>query len=236
MPNDDLVSNLSGTTDEFETTQVIEEIELNVIPLSFMAPEMTPVVMPEYRLVIELPDLALVEPEPEMELEEELEPVAEEPSPRVMDIPAPDAPHLMLSENQVRVAWIVHDRMREAGYCSYCIAGFLGNFYRECSFRPTLMSTSGHYGLAQWGGSRQRALKARANYDTIEVQIEFVLEELRTTESVANEKIIATDNVRDAAIAVMNHYERCLWSVREENLRADYAEFLYREMRLADYE
>jgi len=58
-------------------------------------------------------------------------------------------------------------------------AGILGNVQRESGFSPTIVNpTSGAYGLLQWLGGRLTNLKKLSNYNTLDVQIDYMWTEL----------------------------------------------------------
>jgi len=156
------------------------------------------------------------------------------PPPRPTIIMAPDAPDLKLTTAQVTTAWLVYDILHEAGDLSpEQIAGFIGNFYRESSLNPTAVNKKRtHYGLAQWGGSRWRALRSWAEHHKTETQMQFLLSELSGTESKANTKIRAAETVQDAAIAIAKHYERCALPEAEKKIRIKYAQSFYDQMGL----
>lgn len=143
---------------------------------------------------------------------------------------APDAPHLNLTEKQARTAWTVWDFMISEGFSEEIAAGFVGDIYRESSLDPEALSEVGCYGLIQWVDSRLYELRAMANYQTVEVQLEFIMIELNGSESYACEKISAATTVAEATSAIAKYYERCAWSAEEEQLRIDYAEFFFEQM------
>ena len=65
-------------------------------------------------------------------------------------------------------------------------SGMMGNFSVESTFSPTAInSKSGAFGLAQWLGSRLENLKiyGGTSYNTLEVQVQFLMHELSTSES-----------------------------------------------------
>jgi len=67
-------------------------------------------------------------------------------------------------------------------------SGILGNLSVESGFSPTALNpTSGAYGIFQWLGGRLTNLKSYggAIYTTLEIQLQFLMHELATTESVS---------------------------------------------------
>lgn len=151
--------------------------------------------------------------------------------PRATELWAPDAPHLMLTDAQVETAWIVWDFLIEAGFSEEITAGFLGNIYRESALDPRSFSDAGCFGLIQWAGGRLSELYTLPNYDTAEVQLEFVLIELAGSESEANARIMEASTVSEAAVIIARHYERCAWSESEKQTRIAYAQAFYDQMR-----
>ncbi len=90
-------------------------------------------------------------------------------------------------------------------------AGLLGNFLVEDStLDPTVTNEIGAYGIVQWLGGRLAALKSTHpdDYDTLEGQLNFVMEEFASSESYAYSKLTAATTAEDAAKAVFTYYER----------------------------
>lgn len=90
-------------------------------------------------------------------------------------------------------------------------AGLLGNFLVEDStLDPTVTNEIGAYGIVQWLGGRLAALKSTHpdDYDTLQGQLNFVMEEFASSEALAYSKLITTTTAEDAARAVFTYYER----------------------------
>ncbi|MCA9325743.1 hypothetical protein KDA23_06845 [Candidatus Saccharibacteria bacterium] len=100
------------------------------------------------------------------------------------------------------------------GYSAAQAAGLIGNFQWESSpdLDPTTENGIGAYGIAQWLGDRQTNMRiwtaANGGTDSFDAQIRFVVYELNGDESAAKAKILETDTATDAALAVMQYYER----------------------------
>ncbi len=99
------------------------------------------------------------------------------------------------------------------GLTSAQSAGLVGNFISESNMNPTIQNGIGAYGIAQWLDGRKSALQLLPNYDTLEVQLAFVMTELSGSEGVANSALRAVtgNDVEDAAQAasvVAYKYER----------------------------
>ena len=104
-------------------------------------------------------------------------------------------------------------------YNKHIIAGILGNFMAETGgqtlkLNPTLMSSDGYYGIAQWS--------KRFNPSVINKDLDFQLDYLMSNiESAFNtygknyakgfnyEKFLALEDEREAALAFAKCYERC---------------------------
>ena len=115
--------------------------------------------------------------------------------------------------------------LRKAGMTHEGACGLMGNLQCESGFVPTAGSTSGHYGLVQWGDGRLPKLMALPNYETLEVQIDYMFAELdgqnkygaeddSATMKVLKQKGLSTEQ---CCYYVMAFYERCPDSERSGN-------------------
>ena len=88
--------------------------------------------------------------------------------------------------------------------------GILGNLMQESRGNHTITNkTSGAFGLAQWLGPRKQRLIAKyGNNPTVEQQLNFIWEELNTTENKALQKLLNTNTISDATRAFATHFER----------------------------
>lgn len=86
-----------------------------------------------------------------------------------------------LPENAQQIAV----RLLNRGVSHEAISGILANVYRETggSYSPTITNGIGAVGICQWLGVRAQKLYQRDDWDTIRGQVDFLLEELATTES-----------------------------------------------------
>lgn len=80
------------------------------------------------------------------------------------------------------------------GYTPEQAAGFVGNYYQESKYDPTLVNSIGATGLAQWLGGRLTALQNFAkekgkSATSLLTQLEFSIKELNGSESAANSAI-----------------------------------------------
>jgi hypothetical protein len=79
--------------------------------------------------------------------------------------------------------------------------------------KPIVPGSRGGYGLLQWTGPRRRQLEAFAAQRGTPVsdmgtQVDFLVNELNTTEKRAASRIMGTNNSADAAVAIMNDFLR----------------------------
>ena len=62
------------------------------------------------------------------------------------------------------------------------ICGVLAHLYQESRYLPTATNkSSGAYGIAQWLGTRKTQLQKLKNYDTVDVQLGFLVDELNNS-------------------------------------------------------
>lgn len=96
------------------------------------------------------------------------------------------------------------------GLSAYHSAGIVGNLLGESNLNPEAVNpTSKAYGIAQWLGNRKKRLIAKyGNKPTFEQQLEFVWEELNSSEKSAYDKLLQTKNVDEAINSFMKHFER----------------------------
>lgn len=84
-----------------------------------------------------------------------------------------------LSANAAQIVMYLLD----AGMSPEAICGVLANIERESGCDSAATNSIGAVGLCQWLGIRARNLYQREDWDTIPGQLDFLLEELATTES-----------------------------------------------------
>ena len=139
--------------------------------------------------------------------------------PKETDIPIPmTGPVSGMSRKEV-IQRIVA-RMRSFGWNDAVIAGFLGNMQVETGFNTKYIFSNSKdpgnsaltWGLVQWQGSRRLKLMASGKYNTIEGQVDFIKQELETTEKVAGASLKGIPDTPEGAITagtnVRNKYER----------------------------
>ena len=114
------------------------------------------------------------------------------------------------------------------GYKDYQVAAIIGALLQESEMNPTASdtdSTGTTYGIAQWRGDRQAALKQKANFDTLNTQLNFIIEEFAGDEKAAGRALSNAGTFNDAVVA-MAKYERFYgkgYNVTFENLSRDYS-------------
>lgn len=103
--------------------------------------------------------------------------------------------------------------------------GILGNLMQESRGNSNITNKrSGAFGIAQWLGSRKQKLKSRyGNNPTLQQQLEFIWEELNTTEGKAMRELTNSRTVSDATRAFANHFERAGKSEMNMNQRINFA-------------
>lgn len=103
--------------------------------------------------------------------------------------------------------------------------GILGNLMQESRGNHTVTNkASGAFGLAQWLGPRkQRLIQKYGRNPTMEQQLEFIWEELNTTESKAFQKLLNTNTIADATRAFAQHFERAGKNEMNMNKRIKFA-------------
>lgn len=108
----------------------------------------------------------------------------------------------------------------DQGFTAEQTAGIMGNLMQEHRFSTSDAGPAG-FGIAQWLGGRRAGLLAKPNPTSIYTQLEYIMQEFRTTESLAYRMIKAATTVEDATRAFQNYYERC--GICVESTRIQYA-------------
>lgn len=103
--------------------------------------------------------------------------------------------------------------------------GIVGNLIQESNGNHTSVNrSSGAFGLAQWLGPRkQRLIQKYGTNPTIPQQLEFIWEELNSTEGKAFQKLLNTNTIADATKAFAKHFERAGNNEMNMNKRIKYA-------------
>lgn len=105
---------------------------------------------------------------------------------------------------------IAYNFFVEKGLQPHQAAGIVGNLIGESKLNPSAVNpTSKAFGIAQWLGNRKKKLFAKyGDKPTIDQQLEFVWEELNTSEKKAFDKLLQTQSVEEATNSFMKHFER----------------------------
>lgn len=98
------------------------------------------------------------------------------------------------------------------GFNAAGVAGIMTNLSSESGFNPNAFNSSGGgqgaYGIAQWRGGRQSSLKSLSNYQTVEVQLQFLLNEITSgSEASAGREYMNSMNSNSSASELV--YEWC---------------------------
>lgn len=104
--------------------------------------------------------------------------------------------------------------------------GIYGNIMQESGGKHNIVSRDGHnsYGLAQWTGSRKARLFSKYGTNpTVSQQLEYLWEELNSSEKGALDALRNTSSVEDATKIFMQKFERpANWAANFKN-RLKYA-------------
>lgn len=104
--------------------------------------------------------------------------------------------------------------------------GIYGNIMQESGGKHNIVSRDGHnsYGLAQWTGTRKARLFSKYGTNpTVNQQLEYLWDELNSTEKSALNALRNTSTVADATKAFMQKFERpANWAANFKN-RLKYA-------------
>lgn len=104
--------------------------------------------------------------------------------------------------------------------------GIYGNIMQESGGKHNIVSRDGHnsYGLAQWTGSRKARLFSKYGTNpTVNQQLEYLWEELNSSEKGALDALRSTSSVEDATKIFMQKFERpANWAANFKN-RLKYA-------------
>jgi len=137
---------------------------------------------------------------------------------RTQNPPRPATPR-PASGGRVSEQFVVDGLVRR-GLPEHVAEGFAMNFQDESGFdpgvneaNPIVEGSRGGYGLYQLTGPRRRQYEALADragrdYSDPELQLDFLMSELQTTEKRAFDRISQTSNAGEAGAAIVNHFLR----------------------------
>lgn len=119
--------------------------------------------------------------------------------------PANNAADIVTDNKNALAAW---QFFLSKGLTPVQAAGLLGNFQQESGINPeSENSGSGAYGIAQWLGGRKERLLQKPNYNTLDVQLEFVWSELNGGYKTVLQNLKAAIDVRTATEVILKKYE-----------------------------
>jgi hypothetical protein len=103
------------------------------------------------------------------------------------------------------------------GFKDYQIAALVGGFIQESKMEPSIVNSIGAVGIAQWldytnpktgkKSPRKTKLKQKNNWQLLEVQLNYVIEEFNGDEKNAGNRL-KNSNTLEEAIAAASSYER----------------------------
>lgn len=95
------------------------------------------------------------------------------------------------------------------GMSDVAATGLVANLMRESSLNPNAINgSSGAYGLAQWLGSRKRALFNKyGNRPSFDNQLEFIWSELNSSHKNGLRMLQSSKNIDEAAMNAFGYYE-----------------------------
>lgn len=104
-------------------------------------------------------------------------------------------------------------RLKESGYSDAQAAGIVGSLMQESGLDPRAVNkSSGATGIAQWLGSRSKSFEKQFGHSlkdsTFGEQTDFMLQELKTTEKLADTRIRMAKTAAQAAEIHSREYER----------------------------
>lgn len=114
----------------------------------------------------------------------------------------------------------IREGLVDRGLSPHIAQAFVMNFRDESGLdpgvnekNPIVPGSRGGYGLAQWTGPRRKQYEAFAKrrgrpLDDIDTQLDFLIRELRTTESRAARNILSSPTRQEAAVAIVRDFLR----------------------------
>jgi len=122
--------------------------------------------------------------------------------------------NILLRYNTRTITGFNQDNIKKAvrffiskGFSDIQVAALVGGFIQESGVRPDIVNPIGATGIAQWLGSRKTGLLKKPNPNTLETQLNFVIEEFNTTEKAAGDRLRKATTLEEAITAAAA-YER----------------------------
>lgn len=123
--------------------------------------------------------------------------------------------------------YVMDKLVNEYKYSPKLAAAICGNIFAESKFNPKTRSSSGHFGIIQWGGPRLMNLKKQPNWDTIDSQLKFIDSELSTSYIKVKTSVGSSKTIEEATDIITKRYEGASpSSVRRESAKELYDEYL----------
>jgi hypothetical protein len=95
----------------------------------------------------------------------------------------------------------------QKGFKPVQVSAIIGALLQESQLNPNATNSIGAYGIAQWLGARKTNLLSKPDYSKLEVQLNYIIEEFNSTESLAGNRLRSSTTLEEA-IAAMASYER----------------------------
>jgi hypothetical protein len=128
----------------------------------------------------------------------------EETTPPPVVVPAPVIPPTPVVNDNESIIW---NYLIGQGFTREQTAGIMGNLQQEHNFNTS--DVAGGLGIAQWIGNRRLNLINKGNYLDINVQLDYLMEELNGTENNAKQAILHAQTPAAATVAFSSRFERC---------------------------
>lgn len=106
-------------------------------------------------------------------------------------------------EKSKEKAIAIMSKLSDKGLSPVAAAAVVGNMFKESVFDPNARSPDvGYVGLCQWGGPRKAKLMAKPKWNTVDTQIDFIMDELATLtyfDKATQKKVLIKDAITNAA-------------------------------------
>lgn len=131
---------------------------------------------------------------------------------------------------------LIYNELNKRGYNNAVIYGIMANIYYESGYNPEAVGDNGtSYGLCQWHNNRRLNLLNKKNYNKIDVQINYLFEELSksyaTVRNVINEAKNNVDDAYNVAYIFCKKFEIPADTENQAIKRGNYAKELFKEYK-----
>lgn len=132
---------------------------------------------------------------------------------------------------------IIYKNLKLKGISDSAICGIMANMYYESGYNPNVFGDGGtSYGLCQWHLGRKANLQKLNNYGKIEVQIDYLFSELRTSYKRVLDVINTASNDENGAYNVgynfCKYFEIPADTENQAKKRGNYAKELFRSLNI----